>query len=209
MIPAVYANQKQTINENASMQISFVMTIRLNWHTKKHKECYLELSLFPSISRSKASSSLDDIPPASLSLQSSKTSKPSPREKLTSAIAVEFKRKRKNRCSARNIYFEMSHIWLAFQTKPMKICHQSNKITRNGFPVPSRNLHADRGNVPGEFGVRSVTDTHHYENVHKSTRAQSNMYNICYYSVTRVTLLVQQNSKLLCQSCTLYGDFNG
>ena len=65
----------------------------LNWHAKKHKECYLELSLFPSISRSKASSSLDDIPPASLSLQSSKTSKPSPREKLTSAIAVEFKQR--------------------------------------------------------------------------------------------------------------------
>ena len=90
--------------------------------------------------------------------------------------------------------------------KPMKIRHQSNKITRNGLPVPSRR--------PGQctwriWRPKCYRPRVHYENVHKSTRAQSNMYNICYYSVTRVTLLVQQNSKLLCQSCTLYGDFDG
>ena len=110
-------------------------SLRLHWQAKKHKIYYLELSLLPSISRSKASSSPDDIPQASLSLQSSKRSKTSSREKLTFAIVDSNRRNRQNRCCARNINYEKRHIRHAFQAKPMKIGHQGNKITRNRLPV--------------------------------------------------------------------------
>ena len=59
-----------------------------------------------------------------------------------------------NHCCARDTNYEIRDIRKAFQAKRLKIrCHENKKRG-----IDWHDFQKDKGNVPGDFGFRSVTD---------------------------------------------------